>query len=50
MMANMDTYTVYDNTTDRIIATGTYAEVEDYAEDPGRYSVVHDYTGVVVNR
>ncbi len=50
MTPNMDSYTVYDNRTDRIITTGTFAEVEDYAENPGRYTVVHDYTGIEINR
>jgi len=47
-MPNLDSYTVYDNRTDRIVATGTFVEIEDYFEDPGRYTVVWDYTGDVV--
>lgn len=45
----MDRYTVYDNKTNKIVATGTFAEVEDYMECEGRYTVVHDYSGYVVN-
>ena len=44
----MDSYTVYDNKTDKIIACGTFTEVEDYVENPGRYTVVHDYSGYTV--
>jgi hypothetical protein len=44
----MDRYTVYDNTTDKIIACGTYTEVEDYVECEGRYTVVHDYSGQIM--
>ena len=47
-MPNHDSYTVYDNRTDRIVATGTFVEIEDYFENPGRYTVVWDYTGYVV--
>ena len=45
----MDSYTVYDNKTDKIIACGTFVEVEDYVENPGRYTVVWDYTGYTVS-
>ena len=44
----MDSYTVYDNKTDKVIACGTFTEVEDYVENPGRYTVVHDYSGYTV--
>ena len=44
-----DTYTVYDNRTNEIVACGTYAEVEDYAENPGRYSVISMMNGMRVN-
>lgn len=46
---HMDSYTVYDNKTDRIIACDTFIEVEDYVENPGRYTVVWDYTGYTVS-
>ena len=45
----MDSYTVYDNKTDKIVACGTFTEVEDYVENPGRYTVVWDYTGYTVS-
>lgn len=48
-MINYDSYTVYDNTTDTIVLCGTYAEVEDYVENPGRYTVVSNVNGVRVN-
>jgi hypothetical protein len=41
----MNSYTVYDNKTGKIVACGTFTEVEDYVENPGRYTVVHDYSG-----
>jgi len=44
----MDRYTVYDNRTDKVVACGTFAEVEDYVENRGRYTVVHDYSGYTV--
>ena len=46
----MDSYTVYDNKTDKVVMCGTFVEVEDYIENPGRYTVVWDYAGIVVNR
>ena len=46
----LDRYTVYDSRTDKIVACGTYTEVEDYVECEGRYIVVHDYSGYVINR
>ena len=45
----MDNYTVYDNRTDKVVVCGTFTEVEDYMENPGRYTVVWDYTGYVVS-
>jgi hypothetical protein len=48
-MMYLDSYTVYDNKTNEIVATGAFVEVEDYMENPGRYTVVWDYTGDVVS-
>ena len=45
----MDNYTVYDNKTNKIVACGTFIEVEDYMENPDRYTVVWDYTGYTVS-
>ena len=45
----MDSYTVYDNRTDKIVACGKFVEIEDYLESPGRYTVVWDFTGYVVS-
>lgn len=42
---SLDDYTVYDNTTNKIVACGTWSEVEDYAECEGRYSVIHTASG-----
>ena len=42
-------YTVYDNRTNKIVARGTWAEVEDYAECEGRYTVVSNLNGMIVN-
>ena len=44
-----DSYTVYDNRTNKIVARGTYREVEDYLECEGRYSVVSNTNGVIIN-
>lgn len=44
----LETYTVYDNRTDRVVACGTWSEVEDYYECEGRYTVVNDLNGQVV--
>ena len=44
-MANLDTYSVYDNTTNKVIKTGTYAEVEDYIDNP-KYTVVSNLNGM----
>ena len=41
-----ETFTVYDNRTNKIIAKGTYSEVEDYIECEGRYSVVSNLNGI----
>ena len=49
MTHNFDSYTVYDNRTDKIVAQGTFVDVEDYMECEGRYTVVWDHTGYVVN-
>ena len=40
-MINHDEYIVYDNRTNKIVVTGTFAEIEDYVENEGRYTVVH---------
>lgn len=41
-------FDVYDNTTDKLVFTGTYNEVEDYIENPGRYTVVCRINGQVM--
>ena len=48
-MTNLDSYTVYDNRTNQIVATGRFKDIEDYFENPGRYTVVWDVNGCVVN-
>ena len=48
-MMYLDSYTVYDNKTNKIVATGTFVEVEDFMENPDKYTVVWDYTGDVVS-
>ena len=40
-----DSYTVYDNTTNKVVCEGTFAEVEDYLECEGRYTVVSNLNG-----
>lgn len=49
MTRRMDSYTVYDNKTNKVVACGTFAEVEDYVENPSRYTVAWDYTGYTVS-
>ena len=46
----MDSYTVYDDKTDKVVMCGTFVEIEDYIENPDRYTVVWDYAGIVVNK
>lgn len=48
-MTNLDSYSVYDNRTNELIACGTFWEIEDYLENPDRYTVVWNYTGAVVS-
>ena len=42
-------YDVYDNRTNEIIYSGEYCDVEDYIENPGRYTVVWRINGQVIN-
>lgn len=44
----MNSYTVYDKKTNKIIAQGEYAEIEEYIDDE-RYTVVWDFTGYVIS-
>ena len=44
-MPDINLFTVYDNRTDKIVTEGTYDEVEDYIENPGRYTVVWNING-----
>ena len=48
-MMYLDSYTVYDNGTNKVVTTGTFVEVEDYIDNSGKYTVVWDYTGEVVS-
>ena len=48
-MVNFDSYTVYDNRTNKIITTGSFAEIEDYLDCPGRYTVVSNFNGCVIS-
>lgn len=41
-------FDVYDNRTNRCIYSGTWDEVEDYAENQGRYTVVCRMNGQVM--
>ena len=45
-MKDIETFTVYDNRTDKIVARGTYSEVENYIECEGRYSVISNLNGM----
>ena len=44
----MDMFDVYDNRTNRCIYSGSWNEVEDYVENPGRYTVVCRMNGQVM--
>lgn len=46
-MANLDSYSVYDNKTNKVIKEGTYPEVEDYIDNPD-YSVVWNLNGMIL--
>lgn len=48
-MTNLDSYSVYDNQTNKMIACGTFVEIEEYLESPDKYTVVWNYTGAVVS-
>ena len=47
----INTYTVYDNRTNKVVARGTWSEVEDYADpDCGnKYTVISNANGMKVN-
>ena len=47
-MANIDQYTVYNNTTHTVVCSGTFTEVEDYI-DNNQYTIVWDYTGYIIS-
>lgn len=49
MKENLFLFDVYNNITCKLIYTGTYDEVEDYVENPGRYTVVCQLNGQVIN-
>ncbi len=48
-MINIDSYTVYDNETNLIIANGTWAEIEEYLDEDSHsidgFTVVWDING-----
>ena len=43
-----DIYDIYDNRTNRCIASVNYDEAKEYAENPGRYSIVWRVNGMVM--
>lgn len=45
----IDTYTVYDNRTNQVVTQGDWSEVEDYADCEGRYTIVSNANGMIVN-
>ena len=49
MPSFINLYTVYDNLTDKKVFEGTWADVEYYAENSVRYTVVSQANGMVVN-
>lgn len=48
-MINYDSYTVYDNRTNRIVATGSFADIEDYLDCSERYTVVSNVNGCIIS-
>lgn len=44
----LDRYTVYDNSTNKVVLCGTFNDVEDYITNK-QYTVVHDYSGYTVS-
>lgn len=47
-MTNYDIYDVYDNTTNRVIACGSWSEVKDYC-DCKRYTIVSRMNGQIIS-
>lgn len=47
MENKLDLYTVYDNATNTVVKEGSYAEVEDYIDNP-KYSVVYNRNGMIL--
>ena len=47
MPSFIDTYTVYDNATNKIVLSGIWSEVEDY--DTEQYTIVSNANGMIVN-
>lgn len=43
-----NSYTVYNNTTNKIIARGTYQEIKEYANDTNKYTVVSNANGMII--
>ena len=49
MTSFIDTYTVYDNRTNAVVTQGDWSDVEDYADQDGRYTIVSNANGMKVN-
>lgn len=49
MTSFINTYTVYDNRTNKVVAQGDWSDVEDYADCDGRYTIVSNANGIKVN-
>lgn len=47
MLDIYNSYAVYDNTTNKVIAQGTYQEIEDYI-DKDKYTVVSNANGMII--
>lgn len=46
-MLDYDKYTVYENSTNKVVFSGTFVECEDYIDNP-KYSVVWNINGMVL--
>ena len=43
-----NSYAVYDNATNRVIARGIYQEIKDYVNDKEKYTVVSNANGMII--
>ena len=49
MTSFINTYTVYDNRNNQVVTQGDWSDVEDYADCDGRYTIVSNANGMIIN-